>query len=174
MKHIKDFTPTQPEIDWVNGLINNKLKEMHDIEYSSGADPWILGFDSSGSALVLNRPSFTAFNLGFCHNYPRSKFLRYDIAGKREDGFLGYYGQVRMYKVKMWENLEKQFDQWSFTKYLYGHSSKGMWWFRLFGYGIHAKDTSIHDLSFSERCGHRKRLVLGNWSFRFLVREGLN
>lgn len=148
------------------------MKEICGTKYSSGADPWVLGSSNSDSALILNRPSFTAFNLGFSHNYPRSKFLRYDIASNREDGFLGYYGQVRMHKVNMWEDLEKQFGQWSFTKYLYGHNSKGMWWFRLFGYGIHAKDTNLHGLMFSERNGYRKRLVLGNWSLRFLVRGG--
>ena len=130
--------------------------------------------NNSDSALILNRSSFTASGLGFSKNYPRSKYARYDIiADKKKDGFLGYYGQIKMYRQKMWENLEEMFGQWSFTKYLYGHRSKGMWWFRLFGYGIHAKDLRTHDLMFSERNGYRKRLTLGNWSLRFLVRGGV-
>ena len=63
--------------------------------------------------------------------------------------------------------------QWSINKHLHGYIKKGMWWFRLFDYGIHAKDLRIHDLSFSEREGYRKRLVLGNWSLRLLMRGGI-
>ena len=36
-------------------------------------------------------------------------------------------------------------------------------WIRLFGKGLKFKDTSIHDLFFSERNGYSKGLRIGNW-----------
>jgi hypothetical protein len=44
----------------------------------------------------------------------------------------------------------------------------GLWWVRVFGYGVHAKDILRNRLLFSEREGLVHRLQIGNWSFRFL------
>jgi hypothetical protein len=43
-----------------------------------------------------------------------------------------------------------------------------LWWFRLFGFGVSAKNTEVFPLTFSERYGHRKGLRLGKWIFHFL------
>jgi hypothetical protein len=54
------------------------------------------------------------------------------------------------------------------------YSCDGLFWVRIFGRGIHWKDTTKHGLLFSERNGQTKRLQIGKWSFRFLEadREG--
>lgn len=46
--------------------------------------------------------------------------------------------------------------------------SSSLFWFRVFGYGIAAKDLSVRPLSFSERNGFVKTLNLFGWSFKFL------
>lgn len=53
---------------------------------------------------------------------------------------------------------------------LCGHASPGLAWFRLFGVGLHVKDTRRHPLLFSEREGRARRLPLGPWSVRALPR----
>ena len=45
----------------------------------------------------------------------------------------------------------------------------GAGWFRLFGYGIGWKDTRRFSLTFSERNGYKKHLMLGPWSLAFLA-----
>ena len=45
---------------------------------------------------------------------------------------------------------------------------KGMWWFRTFGWGIHAKMPSLHSPLLSERNGYKKKLDIGKWSFMLL------
>jgi hypothetical protein len=49
-----------------------------------------------------------------------------------------------------------------------GYRGHGLWWFRIFGYGLHWKDTRIHPLIFSERNGLTKTLQIGHWSFKWL------
>lgn len=49
--------------------------------------------------------------------------------------------------------------------------AKGIWWFRVFGYGLHWKDTRAHPLLFSQRAGFRKGFILGSWRFEFLKPE---
>lgn len=49
----------------------------------------------------------------------------------------------------------------------------GIFWFRVFGYGVHMKDTTRHRLLFSERNGFCWRLVIGRWSFRLLIPDRL-
>jgi hypothetical protein len=44
----------------------------------------------------------------------------------------------------------------------------GIGWFRLFGKGIHWKDTTKHSLLFSERNGYRKGLNIGLMRFKLL------
>ena len=41
-------------------------------------------------------------------------------------------------------------------------------WFRLFGRGLKWKDTSIHQLIFSERMGHTKGIQIGKWWIIYL------
>jgi hypothetical protein len=45
---------------------------------------------------------------------------------------------------------------------------KECFWFRIFGYGFHGKDTLSMPLLFSEREGYTKHFMIKNWSFRFL------
>ncbi len=46
----------------------------------------------------------------------------------------------------------------------------GIGWFRIFGYGIHWKDTRRHRLLFSERNGYTRALTIRGWRFRLLKR----
>ena len=48
------------------------------------------------------------------------------------------------------------------------YSTDGLWWFRIFGYGLHGKNFKKHKLLFSERNGYRTCIFLGNWIFRIL------
>ena len=48
------------------------------------------------------------------------------------------------------------------------YATNGGGWFRLFGYGIGWKDTRHVRLSFSERNGYKKHLMLGPWSCAWL------
>ena len=45
---------------------------------------------------------------------------------------------------------------------------KGLFWFRIFGYGLHIKDTKRHQLMFSERNGLTKYWKVGVWIVRVL------
>jgi hypothetical protein len=66
-----------------------------------------------------------------------------------------------------------------------GYREPGLWWFRIYGYGIHAKRfqhplrvadaatvlpdlAAVHPLLFSEREGIRKIYKVGNWCWGFL------
>lgn len=48
------------------------------------------------------------------------------------------------------------------------YSIKGMWWFRIYGYGICWRNTQKHGLLFSERNGFKKVLNIRNWVFEWL------
>lgn len=48
------------------------------------------------------------------------------------------------------------------------HSTRGLGWFRIFGFGLHWKDTRIHPLLFSERYSGRGWQI-GHWRLRFLT-----
>lgn len=43
-------------------------------------------------------------------------------------------------------------------------------WFRLFGAGLGWKDTRRIPLSFSERNGYKRHLMIGAWSFAVITR----
>lgn len=51
--------------------------------------------------------------------------------------------------------------------YLYAEQRAG--WFRLFGVGIGWKDTRRFRLSFSERNGYKRHLMVGYWSLAILT-----
>lgn len=53
------------------------------------------------------------------------------------------------------------------------HKGEGVIWFRVFGYGLHVKDTRKRFLLFSERNGYKKRLQIGNYSIRILKPNGI-
>jgi hypothetical protein len=53
------------------------------------------------------------------------------------------------------------------------HRAAGLWWFRVFGYGLHAKDVRRHPLLFSERRGLTRALRLGPWRVGALTPEAL-
>jgi len=53
-------------------------------------------------------------------------------------------------------------------KWLCGYKQKGMFWFRVFGYGISGKDINIHRLLFSEKYGYRKGIQIRRWRFHFI------
>ena len=54
-----------------------------------------------------------------------------------------------------------------------GYRCKGLWWFRVYGYGIHYKNTRYHRPLFSERNGLRKKLKLGRYWFGALKPDRL-
>ncbi|WNH10036.1 hypothetical protein [Thalassobellus suaedae] len=47
-------------------------------------------------------------------------------------------------------------------------NGNGIGWMRIFGKGIHWKDTTRHRLYFPERNGYRKALKIGNWRLSYL------
>ena len=47
--------------------------------------------------------------------------------------------------------------------------SDGFGWFRLLDYGIAWKDTRKHQLTFSERNGYARRLMIGAWCLELLT-----
>jgi hypothetical protein len=49
-----------------------------------------------------------------------------------------------------------------------GFKQDGMWWFRVFGYGLHWKNIDMHGLLFSERV-LGKGLRIGSWMFKILT-----
>lgn len=51
------------------------------------------------------------------------------------------------------------------------NSVAGLGWFRIFGIGLHWKDTSRHTLSFSERNGYKKMIKIGTWRIGFLPKH---
>lgn len=53
---------------------------------------------------------------------------------------------------------------------LCGIRTKGLWWFRIFGYGFHFRDHNLYSPLFSERYGYKKRLHIGSWCFGLLRR----
>ena len=54
-------------------------------------------------------------------------------------------------------------------KFFYFYRQKGLWWFRIFGYGISWKSLKYHNLLFSERIGKRG-FRIGRWMFHFLTK----
>ena len=48
---------------------------------------------------------------------------------------------------------------------------RGVFWFRVFGWGLHIKDTSIHPLVFSERVGCRRKFIIGDLAIGLLTPE---
>ena len=49
------------------------------------------------------------------------------------------------------------------------YRTKGLWWFRIYGKGIHWKDSRLFRPLFSERNGYGPRLLkLGHWCFKVL------
>ncbi len=55
-------------------------------------------------------------------------------------------------------------------KPLYYFYENRLLWFRIFGYGLHIKDTTCNWVSLSERRGLNKNYHhIGRWSFRFLT-----
>lgn len=57
------------------------------------------------------------------------------------------------------------------TRALQVMAEPGIGWIRIFGRGFTWKDARRHELTFSERSGHSRRLKLGSWSFRWLSRS---
>jgi hypothetical protein len=54
--------------------------------------------------------------------------------------------------------------------YVAGHRTRGLWWFRVFGYGLHWKNNRLHPPLFSERNGYDHRFAVGSWRFTVLRR----
>ncbi|MFY7733580.1 MAG: hypothetical protein ACOVSR_08860 [Bacteroidia bacterium] len=52
------------------------------------------------------------------------------------------------------------------------YSLVGLGWFRLFGVGLHWKDTSRHRMYFCERNGYKKGLKIGSWRISLLSCNG--
>lgn len=69
-------------------------------------------------------------------------------------------------RIRFVEGAKREMDICS--KWFNAHFSKGLWWFRIFGYGVHWKSLKTHPLLFSERYGYTKKLLIGNWCFGIL------
>ena len=50
------------------------------------------------------------------------------------------------------------------------YRSPGLWWFRIFGWGVRWKRVSVYPLLFSER-ELKSGLKIGNWHFAWLTRS---
>ena len=48
------------------------------------------------------------------------------------------------------------------------YRERGLWWFRIYGYGLHYKNVRLHPPLFSERTGLRKKLKIGKHWFGLL------
>jgi hypothetical protein len=55
------------------------------------------------------------------------------------------------------------------TRWLMLYMENGAGWLRLFRCGFGWKDTTKHPLTFSERKGYRRHLMIGKWSLGWLV-----
>ena len=55
------------------------------------------------------------------------------------------------------------------TRWLMLYTTDGGGWLRLFRIGFGWKDTTKHPLTFSERNGYKKHLMIGRWSFGWLT-----
>ena len=73
----------------------------------------------------------------------------------------------------MFDPLNYEWIQTNQRMYQYGPFSAmtapGIYWFRLFGYGLHIKDMTRYRLLASEALGLRRRFVIGPWSIRVLT-----
>lgn len=49
------------------------------------------------------------------------------------------------------------------------YCAEGYFWFRIFGYGLHLKDTNKHPMMFSERNGLTGYWKVGGWIIRVLT-----
>jgi len=49
-----------------------------------------------------------------------------------------------------------------------GCSIQGLWWFRIFGYGIHCRRIADYRLLFSERLGYTRGLTIRGWYIKFI------
>jgi hypothetical protein len=47
--------------------------------------------------------------------------------------------------------------------------TKGARWFRIFGFGLQWKNTTIHPLLFSQRNGYTRGITIGKWWIGFLT-----
>ena len=56
------------------------------------------------------------------------------------------------------------------SKILQIYKEQGLWWIRVFGFGLHAKNILVHDLLFSERSGYSKSIIIGKWIIKLLPR----
>ena len=61
-------------------------------------------------------------------------------------------------------NLNKE-NFWQF------YSVDGLGWFRIFGIGLHWKDTTRHMMYYSERNGLFRSLRIGKWRIKILHRR---
>jgi hypothetical protein len=62
----------------------------------------------------------------------------------------------------MWRIISKQCEDWQINwVILQGCYTRGLFWFRLFGFGIHIKDRRLHQDLYSGRNGFVKRLKIG-------------
>lgn len=66
------------------------------------------------------------------------------------------------------KEFKQSYNMYSIGRLFTYYSYNGIIWFRIFGVGLHFKDTSRNSLIFSERNGYKKALKIGNWRISFL------
>lgn len=64
-------------------------------------------------------------------------------------------------------NLKYHGRRWLFFEW---HRSPGLWWIRVFGYGLHWKNIERHPLLFSQRQPRWDAILWGKWRLQFLAR----
>lgn len=55
-----------------------------------------------------------------------------------------------------------------FNRWIVYYFSDGLYWFRIFGKGLHWKNIHKHGLTFSQRSGYEKSITIGKWRIAFL------
>ena len=53
--------------------------------------------------IIINRATFIHDVFGFGYMYPQTKEARFAIACKRQDGFIGFCGRIKMFKITFWD-----------------------------------------------------------------------
>lgn len=51
------------------------------------------------------------------------------------------------------------------------YKTKGLWWFRIYGYGLHYKNIKHYPELFSERMCIKKKIKLGRYRFGILKKD---
>ena len=74
---------------------------------------------------------------------------------------------IKYYNFNVGESKHGSFKMFGKSIFSF-YKIDGLLWFRLFGYGLHIKDITKHELIFSERIGKRNGLLIGFYVIKIL------